>query len=82
MVLLLFLTQSSLRSSELSERIGIIYISGVGGFSLVSHTIDVSCDVWWKNNLKIHERLDPKQGENLYVHTINGSPVIGYICNP
>jgi hypothetical protein len=81
-VLLLFLTQSSLRSSELSERIGIIYISGVGGFSLVSHTIDVSCGIWWQNNLKIDERLNPKQGENIYIHTINGSPVIGYICNP
>ena len=82
MVVLLFLIQSSLSLSKSSERIGIIYISGVDGFSLVSYTIDVPCAVWWKNNLKIDERLDPKQGENVYVHSINYRPVIGYICNP
>jgi hypothetical protein len=81
-VVLLFLTPSSLSLSKSNDRIGIIYISGADGYSLASHTIDVPCDVWWKNNLKIHERLDPKQGENSYIHTINGSPVIGYICNP
>jgi len=44
--------------------------------------IDQSCDDWWQNNLVIEERLDPKKHENLYVHYINGKPVIGNICNP
>jgi len=81
-VVLLFLTPSSLSLSKSNDRIGIIYISGADGYSLASHTIDVPCDVWWKNNLKIDERLNHKQGENVYVHSINFKPIIGYICNP
>ena len=81
MAVLLFLTPSSLSLSELSERIGIIYISGTDGYSLVSYEIDVPCEIWWQNHLKINERLNPKQGENIYIHTINGNPVIGHICN-
>ena len=83
MVLLLFLTPSSLKSSNLNERIGIIYIGGSDGtYTLVTKSIDVSCDVWWQNNLVIKDRLNPKKHENLYVHYINGRPVIGHICNP
>jgi len=81
-VVLLFLTPSSLSLSKSNERIGIIYISGADGYSLVSYEIDVPCAFWWKNNLKIDERLNHKQGENVYVHSINFKPVIGYICNP
>ena len=83
MVLLLFLTPSSLKSSSLNERIGIIYINGSdGSYTMVTTSIDVSCDVWWQNNLIIEDRLDPQLGQNHYIHTINGKPVIGHICNP
>ena len=81
-VVLLSLTPSSLSLSKSNERIGIIYISRDGGYTLVYQSIDVPCAVWWKNNLKIDERLNHKQGENVYVHSINFKPVIGYICNP
>jgi len=81
-VLLLFLTPSSLKSSNLNERIGVIFINRDGSYSLLSFKIDQPCDVWWQNNLVIEERLDPKEHENLYVHLINGKPVIGNICNP
>ena len=80
-VVLLFLTLSSLSLSKSNERIGIIYISRDGGYTLVYQSIDVPCGIWWQNNLKIDERLNPKQGENIYIHTINGNPVIGHICN-
>jgi len=78
---LLFLTLSSLSLSKSNERIGIIYISRDGGYTLVYQSIDVPCGIWWQNNLKIEERLNPKPDENLYVHTINGYLVIGHICN-
>ena len=82
MVLLLFLTPSSLKSSSLNERIGIIYLNRGGGYTLVYQSIDQSCDIWWQNNLVIKERVDPKENELWVVHTINNEPVIGHICNP
>ena len=81
-VLLLFLIPSSLNSSSFKDRIGIIFINEDGTYTLVSMKIDESCDTWWQNNLVIEDRLDPKEHENLYVHYINGKPVIGNICNP
>jgi len=81
-VLLLFLIPSSLNSSSFKDRIGIIFINEDGTYTLVSMNIDQSCDIWWQNNLVIEDRLDPKEHENLYVHYINGKPVIGNICNP
>lgn len=84
-VLLLFLTLSSQKLSESNdsvERIGVIYINKLDNYTLVYYEIDVSCAVWWQNNLKIIKRLDPKPMDNIYLHTINGNPVIGHICNP
>ena len=81
-VLLLFLIPSSLNSSNFKDRIGIIFINEDGTYSLVSLNIDQSCDIWWQNNLIIEERLNPNENENLYLHFINGKPVIGNICNP
>ena len=80
-VLLLSLTPSSLKSSSLNERIGIIYINRDSSYSLVYQSIDQPCDVWWENNLVIKERVDPKEDETWVVHTINNEPVIGHICN-
>ena len=82
MVLLLSLIPSSLNSSSFKDRIGIIFINEDGTYSLVSLNIEQSCDDWWKNNLVIEERLDPKENENLYIPFIKGKPVIGNICNP
>ena len=82
MVLLLSLIPSSLNSSSFKDRIGIIFINEDDTYTLVSFNIDQSCDDWWQNNLVMEERLDPKEHENLYVHYIDGKPVIGNICNP
>ena len=81
MVVLLFLTPSSLSLSKSNEWIGIIYLNRGGGYTLVYQPIDQPCDIWWQNNLTIKERIDPKEGDNWVVHTINNEPVIGHICN-
>ena len=43
--------------------------------------INQPCDVWWKNNMSISERLNPKEDESWVVHTVFNEPVIGKICN-
>jgi hypothetical protein len=80
-VLLLFLTPSSLNSSSFNERIGVIFINLDGSYTLKSFAINQSCDVWWKNNLSITERLNPKDNESWVVHTVFNEPVLGKICN-
>ena len=80
-VALLFLTPSSLKSSSFNERIGIIFISRSGGYTLVSIKIDQPCDVWWQNNLTIVERDNPAEFESWVEHRIFNEPVIGKICN-
>ena len=83
-VLLLFLTLSSQklsRSNDSTEWIGVIYINDISNYTLVYYEIDVSCAVWWQNHLKIDIKLNPKPMENIYLHTINGNPIIGHICN-
>ena len=81
MVLLLFLIPSSLKSSNLNERIGIIFINRDGSYSLLSFKIDQPCDVWWQNNLVIVEKDNPAEYENWVEHRIFNEPVIGKICN-
>ena len=81
MVLLLFLTPSSLKSSNLNERIGVIFINRDGSYSLLSFKIDQPCDVWWENNLTVVERDNPAEFENWVEHLIFNEPVIGKICN-
>ena len=43
--------------------------------------INQPCDVWWKNNMSIIERLNSKEDESWVVHTVFNEPVIGKICN-
>ena len=64
------------------DDIGIIYIHRSGGYSLVTKSINTSCDDWWEANVVVTERIDPKEMENLYQHLIDGKEVLGYICNP
>lgn len=80
-VLLLFLIPSSLKSSSLNERIGVIFINRDGSYSLLSFKIDQPCDVWWQNNLTIVERDNPTEFESWVEHRIFNEPVIGKICN-
>jgi|TARA_R100000654_G_scaffold33426_2_gene58554 hypothetical protein len=49
---------------------------------LVVKPINTPCKIWWEENLVISERDNPKEFENLYIHTIAGNEVIGHICNP
>ena len=80
-VLLLSLILSSQKSLSY-DNIGIIYINGDGGYTLVVKPIDSSCDDWWQENLVITKKENPGEWENLYQHTIAGEAVIGHICNP
>jgi hypothetical protein len=80
-VLLLFLTPSSLNSSSFKDRIGIIFIGQSGGYHLVSIKIDQPCDVWWQNNLTIVEKENPAKFESWVEHRIFNEPVLGKICN-
>ena len=81
MVLLLSLTPSSLNSSSFNERIGVIFINPDNSYTLKSYLINQPCDVWWKNNMSILERLNSKDHESWVVHTVFNEPVIGKICN-
>ncbi len=80
--LLLFLILSSQKSLSSYDNIGIIYINRDNTYSLVFKPIDISCDIWWEQNLVISERENPQEHENVYQHTIAGNEVIGHICNP
>jgi hypothetical protein len=64
------------------DNIGIIFINGTGGYTLLNQPINTSCEAWWEDNLVIIDRIDHQPMENLYQHLIDGKEVIGYICNP
>ena len=81
MVLLLSQTPS-LPKSQNYERIGIIFVTRDGGYTVLRKQINTDCDTWWSQNLKIiKNNLNPKPYQSHVLHLINGKIVIGYICN-
>ena len=64
------------------DDIGIIFVNQDGTYTVEIRPIDTSCSLWWEDNLVISDRENHTKWENLYVHTIAGNEVIGYICNP
>ena len=81
MVLLLSLIPSSLKSSSLSESIGIIFVDRDGGYIVLRKQIETDCDTWWEENIEIVENnFDPKPYQSWVAHVYKGVPVIGHIC--
>ena len=39
-----------------------------------------SCESWFTQNVRVHERKQRKMFSNHYYHEHNGKQVIGYIC--
>jgi hypothetical protein len=59
--------------------IGIIFIIN-SEVSIEWKKIDTSCQDWWDVNLIIVEKKGYKHMQNMYLHFINKTPVMGYIC--
>jgi len=62
--------------------ISIIFILSSNNISIENKIIYKSCDDWWKENVLILPRKNPKRMQNKYVVLVNHRPVMGYICNP
>jgi hypothetical protein len=43
-------------------------------------TIKTDCQSWWDTNVVIIERTEYKHMQNIYLHFIDKTPVMGYIC--
>ena len=43
-------------------------------------TIHTDCQSWWDANVMVVERTEYKHMQNMYLHFIDRTPVIGYIC--
>ena len=43
-------------------------------------TIHTDCQSWWDANVMVVERTEYKHMQNMYLHFINRTPVMGYIC--
>jgi hypothetical protein len=43
-------------------------------------TIKTDCQSWWDTNVVIIERTKYKHMQNMYLHFIDKTPVMGYIC--
>ena len=68
--------------SEKYERIGIIFVTRDGGYTILRKQINTDCETWWQENLEFRENnLDRKPYQSHVLHLINGKVVIGYICN-
>jgi hypothetical protein len=59
--------------------IGIIFIIN-SEVSIEWKKIDTNCQDWWDANVVIIERTKYKHMHNMYLHFINKTPVMGYIC--
>ena len=42
--------------------------------------INTDCQNWWDNNVIVVERKEYKHMHNMYLHFIDRTPVMGYIC--
>jgi hypothetical protein len=39
-----------------------------------------NCQDWWDANVMIVERKEYKHMQNMYLHFVDRTPVMGYIC--
>jgi hypothetical protein len=56
--------------------ISLILING----KLLKQEIYEPCEIWWQNNVKVHERKIYFKKQNHYYHTYKGQEVFGYHC--
>ena len=43
-------------------------------------TIHTDCQSWWDANVMVVKRTEYKHMQNMYLHFIDRTPVMGYIC--
>ena len=43
-------------------------------------TIHTDCQSWWDANVMVVERTEYEHMQNMYLHFIDRTPVMGYIC--
>ena len=56
--------------------ISLILING----KLFKQEIYEPCEIWWQNNVQVHERKIYFKKQNHYYHTYKGEKVFGYHC--
>ena len=61
--------------------ITLLFLNWNGDIKQESFEIFQSCEAWFTNNVKVHERKQRKVFSNHYYHTYEGKQVIGYICS-
>ena len=63
--------------------ITLLFLTTFGNINMTSFEVvsGDSCESWFTQNVRVHERKQRKMFSNHYYHEYKGKQVIGYICD-